>query len=545
MSELRYYQQDAVDSCLGYLNNNPGKNPILVLPTAAGKSHIISALCENTLQYAATRILVITHVKELIIQNHAKMPPALGAGIYSAGVGLRNTHNRVIFAGIQSIYKKAEVFKPVDLVLIDECHLLGPNQDTMYQTFLEGLGSVRVVGLTATPYRTKGGMLANGSDDSMFDDIAYDISVAELIKKNYLSPLKSKSGITQADLSQVKMTAGDYNKKGMAEAFDKDPLTQAAVEEINTYGKDRKSWLIFTSSVQHAFHIQQYIPGSAVITGETDPAERARLIHAHITGALKCLINYGVLTTGYDNPMLDMLVMLRATKSTGLYVQILGRGMRVSPETGKENCLVLDYGGNIERHGPVDAITIAPKLNRKTGDIVQTISIQPTKICPECRSDNHALSTVCGVCGYEYPIDVTHAKEASEAPVMAADVKPVEYTVNDMLINTHKSKKGHMGLKVTYVTSMGTFIDWVSVENPVARKHYLRWWSDRAMTIAPETVAEAIERQDEIQCPETISVRKENGYDRIIAYKGQKATAGRPEEVDAVSGEYDDQAIMW
>ena len=542
---LRYYQQDAADACLSYLTANPGKSPILVLPTAAGKSHIIAELCRLTLQYKATKILVITHVKELIIQNHAKMPLSLNAGIYSAGVGRRNTHNRVIFAGIQSIYKKPELFAPIDLILIDECHLLGPDQDTMYQAFLSGLPEARIVGLTATPFRTKGGMLTAG-EDGLFDDIAYDISVAELIDKGFLSPLISKSGVEQPDLAQVKLTAGDYNKKAMASAFDQDPITRAAIAEINTYGAERKSWLIFSSSVQHAFHIQDYIPGSEVITGETDKDERDQIIRAFKAGHVKCIINYGVLTTGFDAPAVDLIVLLRGTKSTGLYVQMLGRGMRVSPETGKENCLVLDYGGNIERHGPVDAITIIPKRQRN-GDITMTISIQPTKICPECRSDNHAIARMCGVCGYEYPIEVSHDKEASEAAIMAKDVPAIEHTVDDVVYAAHVAKKsGFTLLKVTYICSMGVFIDWVSIENEAARKFYHRWWFDRTGgTPPPDTVEAALKRTDEITIPETITTRKENGFDRIIAYKGQKAIARCVEEVNGDCYELGGDEIVW
>lgn len=496
-----------------------GGNPILCLPTGAGKSIIIAEICKK---YPTLKILIVTHVKELIEQNHSKIN---GAGIYSAGVGRRDLNYKIIFCGIQSVYKKAEAFGDVDLVIIDECHLLSPNQETMYGRFINDLSArnekLRVIGLSATPYRTNDGLL---TDCTLFDDLAYDVPLSLLVSQGYLSPLKSKGGLVSADLSGVRTTAGDYNKKDMASAFDQDTITRRATDEIKALGHARKSWLIFCSSVEHCFHIQEYIPHSGVITGETPREDRERIINDFKQGRIKCLINYGVLTTGFDAPQIDLIVLLRATKSTGLYVQMLGRGMRIAP--GKTDCLVLDYGNNIETHGPVDAIRILPKRQRD-GTITQEISLQPTKLCPSCRTDNHARASVCPECGYEYPAEFNHEEKASDAAIMSTDIKPEWVGVDVVTFTEHKKQGKPDSLKVTYMCGIQRFSQWICLEHDgFARTKARAWWLERAQGPPPETINEALDRRGEIKWPKEILIRKAGKYDEIIGYRGETKNTG-------------------
>lgn len=541
--KLRKYQEEAVAACFNYLENCEG-NPIICMPTGSGKSIVIAEICKRILRHAGTRILVVTHVKELIEQNHAKMPHDINAGIYSAGVGIRNTHNRVIFCGIQSIYKKAEIFGEVDLVIIDECHLLSPNQDTMYGKFIEDLQPKKVCGLTATPFRTKDGLL---TDTTLFDDICYNLSIDRLIKEGYLSPLKSKGGIVHADMTGVDVVAGEYNRKQMAERFDQDDITKVAVEEIKEMGKNRRSWLIFCSSIKHAFHVQEYIYGSRVVTGKTPKDERKEILDGFRDGKIRCVINYGVLTTGFDAPIIDMIVLLRATKSTSLYVQMLGRGMRVAPN--KENCLVLDYGENIIRHGPVDAVTIRKKID-SDGKSRDVINVQPTQICPQCRSDNHAKAASCFFCGYEFPLKVNIEKEASEEPVLSIDVPIEEMTVASIVCSEHIAKKtGIPLLKVEYQSDHlvpTKLYDWVCLEHEGwARTKARTWWLDRAGTSPPDSIQEAIERLDELNFHDIIEYKKIGKYPEIVGYRNEKKTVNVSDRSTEDSTEDDCFEIMF
>lgn len=540
---LRPYQKEAVDAVFNYLENTGG-NPILSMATGTGKSVVISEICKRVLSYNNTRILVISHVKEIIEQNHAKMPFELHAGIYSAGIGKSDAHNRAIFCGIQSVYKKANLFSPVTAILIDECHLLSPNQETMYGKFISDLKesneNLKVIGLSATPYRTKDGLL---TDTTLFNDIVYDYDLAKATNDGYLCSLKSKGGAFNVDLSGVKITAGEYNHKQMAAAFDRDEITREAVKEIKGLGYNKKSWLIFCSSVEHCYHISEYLHDipHGIITGKTPKEEREQLIADHKSGKIKALLNWGVLTTGFDNPNVDLIVMLRATKSTSLYVQIMGRGTRpvyasnmpletpqqrrFAIEKGpKPYCLVLDYGGNIERFGPVDAINIKPR-REKDGSIKRVVSIQPTKLCPSCKYDCHARAASCFHCGYLFPIEVKHQEKASDAPIMSADIPIEKFEVDDISFDKHISKKTNIPLlKVTYHSgNIGKLFDWVCLEHQgFARTKARTWWLDRTQgRPPPETIDEALNRVDEIQIPKYINHRKAGKYDEIVGYSAE------------------------
>ena len=263
MLTLRPYQQEAIDAIYAYFEDHKG-NPLLVLPTAAGKALVLSAFSEGVLKtWPDQRILVVTHSRELIAQNHAEMVglwPEAPAGIYSAGLGRREADARILFAGIQSVHRRAVEIGHCDLVLIDEAHLIPVASATMYRRFIDGLTAInpklKVIGLTATPYRLESGMLHEG-EGALFTDIAYEISVRELIDQGYLCPLVSKQPKTKLNLAGVGSRGGEFIASELQAAVDQEAITRAAVSEIITYGEDRKSWLAFCSGVDHARHVAE------------------------------------------------------------------------------------------------------------------------------------------------------------------------------------------------------------------------------------------------------------------------------------------------
>ncbi|MBF0178167.1 MAG: DEAD/DEAH box helicase family protein, partial [Magnetococcales bacterium] len=265
MLTLRTYQRDAIDAMYRYFETSTG-NPLVVIPTAGGKSLVMACFIQEAIHlYPDTRILVVTHVRELISQNFAELInlwPEAPAGIYSAGMNQRDTEAQVLFCGIQSVHKRAYDIQRADLVLVDEAHLIPRKSDTMYQRFLEDLKRInpymKIIGLTATPYRLDSGLLHEGKD-ALFDDIAFEMPVRDLVEQGFLCPLISKRTDTQLDVSSVGSRGGEFIPGQLEAAVDLDPVTQAAVKEILAFGQDRRSWLIFCSGVSHASHVRNAV----------------------------------------------------------------------------------------------------------------------------------------------------------------------------------------------------------------------------------------------------------------------------------------------
>ena len=415
--ELRYYQRAAVDATYNYLNNRNG-NPCIVIPTGGGKTAVMATFCLDIAQKWNGRVLVVSHVKELIEQTVvtlSRIAPDLSVGVYSAGLNCRDANNSVIVAGIQSIYQKAELLGRFDLILVDEAHLIPPDGDGMYQTFLKSSMALnerlRLVGLTATPYRLKSGSICG--KENLLNDISYEVSVKELIDGGFLSHITSRGGSRKVNTSNLKIVRGDFDLSRIDELMDNDYLLSAVVDDIQQRAADRKSILVFCPSIAVCERFcKRYKSGTgevaALITGST-PADKRESIIKRFKGIdesetlfgdkpdpIRVLANVNVLTTGFDAPNVDCIVMLRPTASPGLYYQQVGRGFRICP--GKKDCLVLDYCGNIMRHGPVDVIT-PPEYNQENNKKKPSV-----KECPECNAIIHAGFKTCPLCGFEFPV---------------------------------------------------------------------------------------------------------------------------------------------
>jgi DNA repair protein RadD len=400
---LRNYQKFAIDLLYQWFRDNPSGNPILELPTGSGKSWIVAQLCRDALDnWPETRVLMLTHQKELIQQNAEKLRlvwPDAPMGIYSAGLKQRDI-DAITFAGIQSVRDRADDLGHVDLVVIDECHLINNARQGGYRKLLGALTEInphlRVIGLTATPYRLGQGYLTEGKD-ALFDDILRPTTIEGLVHDGYLAPLRSKATELKLDVTGVKKTAGEYNAKELEARVNTDLNNYEAVREILKIADatGRKSVIVFCAGVEHAHSVADMFNelGQRVgtIVGTTPPETRARIIELFRSGELRFVTNANVLTTGFDAPGVDIVALLRPTMSPTLYVQMVGRGMRVAE--GKEDCLVLDFAGNVANHGPITAV----EPNRQGG------GGKPTKTCPECDEIMGAASKVCPHCGYEYP----------------------------------------------------------------------------------------------------------------------------------------------
>jgi len=539
MLTLRPYQNAAISSIYGYFQNNKG-NPLVVIPTAGGKSLVMASFIEGVLKaWPDQRILIVTHVRELIAQNHAEMIglwPEAPAGIYSAGLGKREAQARVLFAGIQSIHRRAREIGHTDLVLIDEAHLIPGRSNTMYRRFLDALSAInpalKVIGLTATPFRLDSGMLHEGRS-ALFTDIAYEAPVRDLIDQGYLSPLVSKQPATRLDVSKVGTRAGDFIARDLAVAVDQEATTRAAVTEIIEYGKDRKSWLAFCSGVDHARHVAEEFQRRGIscrtIFGDTPKDERDAIIAAFKRGEIRALASMGVLTTGFNAPAVDLIALLRPTQSAGLYVQMVGRGTRLAP--GKENCLVLDFAGNVRRHGPIDLVR--PKRPGENGG-----GEAPTKVCPMCESIVALSATECPDCGYEFPArEVKIAPTAATLPVLSSKA-PQWLQVSGVSYCRHDKRGGRPSLKVTYSCGLATYSEWVCFEHQgYARQKAADWWRKRAPGLpVPLSVNEAIAQASRLTRPSEISVRPSGRFFEISGYRFDPCAKPTPASAPSATG---------
>lgn len=480
---LRDYQQRSIDDLYAWLSGNQG-HPCLVLPTGSGKSHIVAALCKDAVgSWPDTRILMLTHQKELIEQNYEKLRlhwPNAPVGIYSASVGRKEIGQPITFAGIQSIREKASELGHIDLVIVDECHLISHKQQGSYRTLLDALLSInpnmRVIGLTATPWRLGHGKITDGK--ALFDDLLEPVGILELVERGFLSPLRSKVTQIQYDLEGVKKRGGEYIEKELMARLDTEAYNIAVAQEIVAIGEKRKSWLLFCTGVQHSEHMAEImraygIPSQAV-TGATPKGDREHYLNEFKAGRIRCLTNANVLTTGFDAPDIDLIAMLRPTMSPSLYVQMAGRGMRVAD--GKEDCLVLDFAGNVAQHGPLTDIVPPRKAGEGKGEA-------PIKVCDNCYEIVSIQTQECPACGTPFPVERPDLDlTLRDDDIMQHDTQ--EMTVSGWRWFVHTSRaSGKQMLKVKYYGGLA--------ETPVTEYVTLAhdgWAGQKAIKMMVETM---------------------------------------------------------
>jgi len=546
---LRPYQTEAVSAVYEHLRLRDD-NPCVVIPTAGGKTPVMATICRDAVQRWNGRILILAHVKELLEQAADKlhtMAPDLWnqIGVYSAGLGSRDTEHAIIVAGIQSVYKRAAELGPYDLVLIDEAHMLPPDGEGMYRTFLADARvvnpNVRLIGLTATPYRMTTGMICG--PDNLLNHICYEIGVRELIVQGYLCPLRSKAGRRKVDTSGLHIRGGEFIAGEVETLMDDDSLVRSACREIIDYTQDRHSVLIFAAGVQHALHVQrvlgEYQKECGFVCGDTLPFDRADTLKRFRSGDLKYLVNVNVLTTGFDAPNIDCIALLRPTNSPGLYYQMVGRGFRIDPS--KTDTLVLDFGSNILRHGPVDDLRIKERANGN--------GPAPARECPQCRAVIHAAYTLCPECGYEFPPPQRerHDGQASTEGILSGEVTETEYDVTEIFYSVHQKRdapEGHpRSMRVDYQVAFNKFCsEWICVEHDgYARAKAEGWWQQRSHMPVPDTAEEAVAlANDGALCvTQRIKVRSVAGekFDRIVAYR----LGARPDYREAGCDERDEE----
>ena len=365
---LRPYQQQASDSAVRYLENKAVTKGagLIVLPTGSGKSLVIADIVNRLDDH----VLILQPSKEILEQNFQKLVSYghIFCSIYSASCGQKRI-SKATFATIGSVYKKPEAFKHFQYVIVDEAHLVNESPDSMYMQFFKALGGVRCVGLTATPYRLYSTSDGQGNFGSMlrfltrlqgrfFTTILHSTEVGELLHAGYLAKTNYYAVDTiQIDRLKVNSTGQGYTDKSIRDEYRRSGFSGklANVVERLLYNAQvpRRGILVFTQFIEESEELIQHFPDiSAMVTGETPKRERERILADFKAGKLKVVANVGTLTTGFDYPELDTIVVARPTRSLSLWYQIVGRAIR--PHASKQASWVVDLCGTYRIFGKVE-----------------------------------------------------------------------------------------------------------------------------------------------------------------------------------------------
>lgn len=549
----RDYQEDGIDAVFDYFSAFDG-NPLVLMPTGTGKSIVLGGAAKRMLwQYPQTRVMVATHVETLIRQNFEKllvMWPTAPAGIYSAGVGRRDYKDSILFVGVQSAYGCAEIFGRIDVLFVDEAHLVSPKDAGMYAILIEGLRKtnpkLKVVGLTATGWRTDNGPLVG---DGIFTDVAIDMTTLSawnwFVDQGYLAPLYSKRTRFELSADGVGMVGNEYNMGQLQKAVDHEQLSRAAIEETIRWGGDRSCWMVFAAGINHADHIADLlceygIEAISIHSKSKDPEGR---LNAFKRGDYQCAVSMDKLTTGVDVPQIDLIACMRHTMSSSKWVQMLGRGTRpvyapgfdLTTQEGRvasmaasvkpAGCLVLDFARNTENLGPVNNPIIPERKKKKKGGGGGA----PVRCCPVCLEYNPASVRFCQVCRHEFPMKVHMDGTASNLDVMVRDVPAPqvdEMDVERVTYHVHHKLNKPDSLKVSYfTTNYRMFNEYICFEHGGgATRRATNWWNERAQAAPgqpvriPVSTAEAHSLVECLRIPKKIRVWVNKKTPEIMSY---------------------------
>ncbi|MCO6432318.1 MAG: DEAD/DEAH box helicase [Deltaproteobacteria bacterium] len=569
MYSLRPYQKEAVEATLAHFRKSR-RPAVIVLPTGAGKSLIIAELAK----IARGRVLVLAHVKELIEQNFEKFS-AYGceAGIYSAGLNQKESNQKVIFGGIQSVARAPDsFFKDFSLLVVDECHRVSGDGSAQYSQVISKVASsnpeICILGLTATPYRLDCGWIYqynhNGAlrteEPRVFKKCIYELTLGRMIDEKYLTPpVQIDAPVASYDFSSLMLQLGRQTfQLAEIEAILKDQsrVTPVIIQNIIELSRDRKGVILFTASVRHAGEILSLLPpgSSAMVLGDTPDTERDTIIKRFKAREIKYLVNVSVLTTGFDAPHVDLIAILRPTESVALYQQIVGRGLRLFE--GKKDCLVLDYTGVphdiyspqiADRRPTSDSVPVkvsCPKCNHandfwgvlggdgelkehfgkkcqgavenpETGEIIPCGFRYRFRTCESCGTENDYSAESCRQCSTMFIDDGTKLKSAMsdrEAHVMRPDSMTFELKVD---------KSGRERLEVRYYDLNAQHLSEVfffsSPNDPkVFYYNFIRMHNrlpEKKLKV--ESIDDAIRQKDNFRLPLYIIARKQERFWKI------------------------------
>lgn len=529
-----WFQTEAVQALYDHLAA-PGCNPLIGLPTGTGKSFVIATFIEWTIrQWPDTRILCLTHVKELISQNYNELIelwPTAPAGICSAGLGSYDTNLSVVFGGVQTVVNRVESLGYRDLLIIDEAHLLSPKDETRYQLVIAELKktnpNLRIIGLSATMWRLGQGHLIEGG---LFTDVAYDmtswINFNRLVEEGFISPLVTPtrnadgSRLTQYDLSNVHINGWQLNERELDAATNQEKLNYKICQEQIALAEGRKSCLVFCSSIAHS----EAVAGTLRKLGETtvcvhskkSDEDNAAALAAWTSGQIRWMVNKDKLTTGFNHRPVDFIGWMRPLVSSSLWVQGNGRGTRTSPD--KINCLVADFCGNTERLGPINDPVIPRKPGKGNAGSI------PIKVCPQCECFLHSAVRKCDNCGHIFEVVSKMDIVAGMSEIIrTADPVYQTFQVSHITYSLHEKSGRPSSVRCDYKCGHRTFSHWLLPEHGAwGRKKLTVWWKERFAGDLPETSAQTLEilnSPKERKTEKSICVIMNRKYPEIVKFE--------------------------
>lgn len=526
---LRPYQVEANWAVHHFVCTEKG-NPCVSTPTGSGKSVMMATLIRQWREEApGVRGCILAHRKELVQQNHEKLiaAGAEGAGIFSAGLHRRDYDSNILFASIDSIFRKSGEFAPFDFIFVDEAHRIPFSGEGKYRTFLAGCRrfspELRVVGWTATPWRMAGGVLCH--PDHILTNLVYESKITDLIAQGYLCNLRSKVGEAHADLTNVRrISGGDYVTKSLAEATNLDAVVYSAVAEAVRIiqQENRRSVVFYCVDVRHCEKVSLALRGLGIyapyLTAKTKPYERDKMIHDFREGRINAVCNVNVLTEGFDVPHIDCIVLLRPTLSAGLFSQMVGRGLRVDPS--KADCLVLDFAGCIDEHGPIDLLGGAKVV---------------LAICQKCREAFSRALKVCPHCGWEIPkqemkrLEETekerrmHGSKASTRNILSN--APETLKVDAIYVSRHQKPGSPDSVRIQFRCGLRMFRHWICLDHPgPAGALAQQWWrrfvpvSRGSRVTVNEVLVDLFVSETLLTAIKTITVRKAGKFFEVVSY---------------------------
>lgn len=343
--ELRPYQQEAKNAIFEQWDSGVLKT-LLVLPTGCGKTVVFAKVTEECVRQG-NRVLILAHRGELLDQaaDKLKKTTGLGCAVEKAESSCQGTWFRVVVGSVQTLMREKRLSSfdsdYFDTIIIDEAHHCISDS---YQRILQHFSGAHVLGVTATPDR--GDMKNLGT---FFESLAYEYTLPKAIKEGYLSPIKALTIPLKLDMSGVSVQAGDFKASDISTALD--PYLQGIVEEMKKYCQDKKTVVflpLVKTSQKFCDLLNKYGFRAAEVNG--DSQDRAEILKDFDSGKYNVLCNSMLLTEGWDCPSVNCIVVLRPTKIRSLYCQMVGRGTRLSRETGKDHLLLLDFLWHTERH---------------------------------------------------------------------------------------------------------------------------------------------------------------------------------------------------
>ena len=553
--KLRYYQEDSIDATLHWLNTQ-STHPLIVLPTGSGKTVVFATIIKQLFERNPNcRILILAHRQELISQAKDKLLsvwPCAPCGILAAGLKEFDVESNIVIASRDTLAtpKRLDSSGEFDYIIVDEAHHVGLEKASRYQKIFANFKNnqylePKIFGVTATPYRMGQGFIY-GLDGQFFGGVSYQIGIPQLLKDGYLCRLSafkvSDDAVIDASNARVKFKGGDYREADLEKiAMENQTMLAVIADWIDkAYSKGRMSSVFFCVTVAHANKMCMLLRDAgveaAVITAETPDADRADILEMFEDGLINALCNVAVLTEGWDAPRTDCIALLRPTKSLGLYVQICGRGMRTWGD--KTDCLLLDYGENIDRHGCIDKAKPPKKADNDEPKV--WICDAVTESGYLCLGINDYFDKKCIECGADKPKGVAPPEKkepeaatsriAAQGSVLSDEsdeevevLEKIKY-VDSVSAEVKTSKNGNEYLNVKFVTpgeywpqSMPIMIGMKGTAGLMAGKKWKALTNSDFIPRIPYIAADFVNLDGAMSHIKQITVRKEGRYWNVVS----------------------------